>query len=350
VMGDFMGLGAGSNWRLAVGALVLAAGSVGAQPVWAQDGLPVVRRDSAALDAIIAKDAKIELIAEGVQWAEGPAWVASGVSDGTKQGGYLVFSDPPANLLRRWDAKNGVSVVLNPSGTADFDPKLVREAGSNGVIPDKAGGIIIANSGGRTIEAIDLKSGKRHVLADRYNGKRFSSPNDLVRSPDGRIYFTDPPYGFSAGDASPLKEAAQNGVYLLKAGKVSLVDGSLTRPNGVGLSPDGRRLYVSVSDPAAPRIYAYDLDARGKAAKRRVFFDAASLMGRKAAGLPDGMKVSSKGILFASAPGGMLILSPKGKVLGQITSPEPIANCAFGPDGKSLFLAANHKIFRLELR
>ena len=164
-----------------------------------------------------------------------------------------------------------MTTFLAPSGAGDTDSKLVREPGSNGLAADAGGHVVIANSGGRCLTRLDPITKKRTMLVDRYRGKRFNSPNDLTIARSGAIYFTDPPYGFADGDASPLKELPHNGVYRWQAGGVAeLVDGELTRPNGVALSPDERRLYVSVSDEQAPRILVYDLDARGMPRDRRV--------------------------------------------------------------------------------
>lgn len=311
-----------------------------ATPAFAQAVAPTVRRVSPKLDRIIAPDAKVEVIATGIKWAEGPVWV--------RQGGYLLFSDPPANIMRKWSRKGGVSVFMEPSGLPNPDPKLVREAGSNGMAMDHQGRLLIANSGGRSLDRVDLASAKRTVLVDRYKGKRFNSPNDMHVAKSGAIYFTDPPYGLLNGNESPIKELPFNGVYRwTEGGEAVLVDDSLTWPNGIALSPDERKLYVSVSDEKARRIMVYDLDAKGMPTGSRVFLDASAMPGP---GNPDGMKVAADGTLFCSSPGGMWVFTPEAEPLGVIEDGMPIANCAFGDDGSTLYMASSDRILRLPLR
>jgi gluconolactonase len=318
--------------------LALAAAPAGA----AGTAAPAIRRLSPALDRVIAPGSAVETIATGIRWAEGPVWVP---------GTGLLFSDPPANLIRRWTRAAGAVPFLSPSGAAGTDPKLVREAGSNGLALARDGALLIANSGGRSIDRLDLRTGERTVLAGGYEGRRFNSPNDLHVARSGAVYFTDPPYGFTDGDRSPLKEATGNGVYRWSAdGRVVLIDGALTLPNGIALSPDERRLYVSVSDPAAPRIMAYDLDGHGSPTASRVWLDAKPLLAGNAPGLPDGMKVARDGTLFCSVPGGMMVLTAKAEPLGLIVAGRAIANCAFGEDGATLFMTASDRVLRLRLK
>ena len=301
---------------------------------------PTIRRLSPKLDHIIPPNAKVEVIAQNIKWAEGPVWV--------KDGGFLLFSDPPANIMRRWSAKDGVSVFMTPSGTAGLDPKLVREAGSNGLAMDNHGRLLIANSGGGSIDRVDLKTRQRITLVSKYDGKRLSSCNDMAVAKSGAIYFTDPPYGFAQGDASPLKEAKQNGVYRFVEGQpLQLVDGSLTRPNGIALSPDDKRLFVSNSDEKDRKLVYYDLGPDGMpTGPAKLFLDAGTLKGP---GNPDGMKIAADGTMFCSSPGGMWILTPAGEKLGLIEDGAPIANCCFGEDGRTLFLTSNTRVLRLRL-
>jgi gluconolactonase len=327
------------NRRAVLGGLAAATAISAWRPANAQ-AEPSLHRLSPELDRLVAPDARVEVIATDIRWAEGPTW--------SRAHNALFFSDPPANIMRRWTRADGVEPFLQPSGAGDTDPTLVREPGSNGLIVGRDGALRIANSGGRSVDRLDLSTKARQVLVKRYRGKRFNSPNDLVEARDGALYFTDPPYGFANPDHSPLRELAVNGVYRWQpGGEAVLVDGELTRPNGIGLSPDQRRLYVSVSDEAAPRIMVYDLDARGHAVRRRVLLDA---KGMKGPGLPDGMKVAANGTLLCSAPGGFYFLSPEGEPLGLVADGGSIANACFGEAGTTLFLTANHRVLRLPLR
>lgn len=303
-----------------------------------------VQRENPALDGLIAPGAKVETIAEGVTWAEGPVWV--------RDGGYLLLSDPPENRMFRWSAKDGFGVFLKPSGYAGTDTAIFREDGSNGLIPgDRPGTILMADSGSRGIARLDLATKAKTFLVTQYQGKKFNSPNDLVLARDGSIWFTDPPYGLKGLDKSPAKQMPFNGVYrLMPNGEVRLIDGSLTFPNGIGLSPDQRTLYVSVSDPDKARIYAYSLDSAGKVLSRRVFADMTALVKQGLSGLPDGMKIDVHGHLFASGPGGIHVISPKGVELGLIKTAATSENCAFGEDGRTLFIASTHSVLRVRTR
>jgi gluconolactonase len=296
------------------------------------------------LDAVLDNASPIEVLATGYKWAEGPVWV--------KQGGYLLFSDVPANLCYRWKPGQGVSVFLSPSGLAGPIPAGVREAGSNGLAIDAKGRLIMADSGTRAIAAVDLKTKKKTILADKYEGKRFSSCNDVAIHGNGTIYFTDPPYGFTDGDASPLKEIPFNGVYRLDPqGIVNLIADDLSRPNGVALSPDQQTLYVSMSDAKRPHILAYPLDIDGGASDApRIFHDFSDALAQKLPGMPDGLKVAKSGHVFASGPGGIYVLSPEGGKLGLIATGKATANCNFGEDGKSLFLTSSDMIARVRLK
>ncbi|HJV42170.1 SMP-30/gluconolactonase/LRE family protein [Caulobacter sp.] len=330
---------------LGAGAALIVAGQGFAAETFPKIGR--IRRLSPELDAIIAPDAVIEQLVDGISWAEGPAWVRSG--------GYLLFSDVPGNVMHRWSAKDGKTEFLRPSGYDGPPTKIFREAGTNGAIISALGELLVCDCGNRGLAKVDLTTKKKTVLASTFQGKKFNSPNDLVEVRGGplkgSLYFTDPPYGLEGLDASPAKEMAFNGVYLLRPnGEVALIDDKLSFPNGVGLSPDGKRLYVSISDPKRPVIMAYDLGADGLPTASKVFFDASDLLKTGGPGLPDGMKVDAQGRLFASGPGGIMILTPGAKLLGVIETGGPIANCVFGEDGKTLFLTSNHVVARLRTK
>jgi gluconolactonase len=301
-----------------------------------------VQRLSPALDAIVPAGVEIEQLASGFDWSEGPVWVANG--------GYLVFSDVPANIAYRWSEKDGLSEFLNPSG-AQGDVAGFREPGSNGLILDADGQLLMCDHGSRAVVRVDLKTRAKTVLVDRFKGRRFNSPNDLIRAPSGALYFTDPPYGLKGLNQSPMKELAFNGVYHWdRKGEPALIDDGLTFPNGVALSPDHRTLYVSVSDGKNPAIWAYALKENGLPdGGRRLFFDAKPLAAAGGRGMPDGMAVDVEGRLFATGPGGVLVLSPAGELLGVIQTGRPVANCAFGEDGRTLFLTSDDILARVRL-
>jgi Gluconolactonase len=209
----------------------------------------------------------------------------------------------------------------------------------------------MADHGNRQVSRVDSVNFTKTVLADRYNGKRFNSPNDLVFNRAGDLFFTDPPYGLAKLNDDPAKELDFNGVYRLSgAGVLSLLTRELTFPNGIALSPDERTLYVAVSDPTRPVWMAYDLRADGTVGNGRVFFDASALAKAGRSGLPDGMKVDAAGNVFASGPGGVLVFSPQGKHLGTIVTGNLTANCAFGDDGSTLYMTVNHALMRVRLR
>lgn len=326
--------------------LLAAAAALPFAPALAQTApqrVGSIRRLDPALDALIDVDSPIEMLASGYQWAEGPVWV--------KAGDFLLFNDVPQNTMWRWCTKYGAQLFLKPSGLAGPVPEGIREAGANGLTLDAQGQLIIADSGSRTVARLTLPGKQRSVLADRFEGKRFNSPNDVTVHKSGAIYFTDPPYGLKDGDTSPLKELAINGVYRLAPdGKVALIDGSLKRPNGIDLSPDGSTLYVAMSDEARPHVLAYTLDANGMAGTPRLFRDMSADLAAGLPGLPDGMTVHRDGPVFASGPGGIHVLSPEGKPLGLISTGKATANCAFGEDGRSLFLTSSDMLCRVRIK
>ena len=310
--------------------------------VSAQTPLRSIERLDPALDALIAPDAAIELLADGFDWTEGPVW--------HRPGGYLLFSDIPRNAIHKWKDGQGVSLYMRPAGYAGSTP-FGRELGSNGLTLDANGELVMADHGNRQVSRVDSVTFTKTTLVDRYDGKRFNSPNDLVYSRAGDLFFTDPPYGLWKLNADTAKELDFNGVYRLsRAGVLTLLTRELTFPNGIALSPDERTLYVAVSDPARPIWMAYNLQADGTIAGGRVFFDASALAKSGRQGLPDGMKVDAAGNVFASGPGGILVFSPQGKHLGTIVTGELTANCAFGDDGSTLYMTANHTLMRVRLR
>ncbi|GGO91022.1 SMP-30/gluconolactonase/LRE family protein [Stakelama pacifica] len=332
--------------RMLLGTMVAAPAAACAhsltEPEYPRVG--AVERLDPRLDAIIAPDAPIEVLATGYSWAEGPTWV--------DRGGYLLFSDPPNNVVHRWQPGVGAAPFLKPSGLAGPIPAAVREAGANGLDIDRQGRLVMADSGTRAIARVDLATKQKTLLATRYQGKRFNSPNDLVISRTGAIYFSDPPYGFSAFDESPLRELLFNGVYRLAPdGSVALLDDSHHRPNGIGLSPDERTLYLALSDEKRPQVLAYSLDAYGMpTGAPRLFLDMSEGLAAGRPGLPDGLKVDSAGHVFATGPGGVHICTPEGDLLGIVATGKAVANCALGgPNGRDLFLTSHDMLARVRL-
>jgi gluconolactonase len=260
-------------------------------------------------------------------------------------GQYLLFSDVPRNVVHRWKEGEKTTDFMYPSGYTGAKERG-GEPGSNGLTLDRSGRLVLCQHGDRQVGRRE-KDGSVTALARYYNYRRFNSPNDLVFKKNGDLYFTDPPYGLEKNVDDPLKELGYQGVYRLKPdGKVTLLTSDLTRPNGIAFSPDEKKLYVAVSDPKEPNIWVYDVDKDGMISNGRIFFNASHLMeGKK--GLPDGLKVDLKGNLWATGPGGVLILSPEGKHLGTINTGEATANCAWGDDGSVLYITADMYLCRV---
>jgi gluconolactonase len=299
-----------------------------------------VEASSSQFGQLVAPNAQVRYIADGFTWAEGPVWVA--------RGGYLLLSDVPANRMYRWAPGEGkATVFLEPSGATETNG--LREAGTNGLKPGPTGAILAADSGDRAIVLLDLATKSTRVLADRFEGKRLNSPNDIAVGPDGAIWFTDPPYGLDGIDDSPLKEQAANRVYRLAPdGSLTAVESELRFPNGIAFSPDGRTLYVSNSDPKNAVILAWDVSPAGKLSRRRVFADMNALAAKGLPGLPDGMCIDQRGDLWASGPGGIHVLSPAGKELGLISTGVAMSNCTFGgPDGRTIYMTSTHQVVAL---
>ena len=335
-------------WLSFAVALVGAAGQ-------AQDAA-IVKFDP-GLDAILSADAKLEkLTAEGFAGGEGPVWVSTGKT------GYLLFSDIPGNKIFKWipdcfeypcPATGKVSVYLEHAGNKDGVKPGEMGRGSNGVTTDKQHRIVVDATGDRALERIE-KNGTRKVLADRYEGKRLTCPNDVIIKGNGTIYFTDGGAGcLEGGENSPTKELPYHGVYMLKKGKLTLLDkdpGGLP-PNGIALSPDEKVLYVTNGgpQPAMRKIFAYDIQSDDTVKNSRMIID---LTGEKGLGGPDGVKVDRQGNIYTAATGGLWIFSPQGKRLGLVRAPEMIrfANNAFGdPDSKTMYLVSNKNLWRIRV-
>ena len=300
--------------------------------------LGTIERLDPALDDLLGKGAVIEKLAEGFDWSEGPVWMPAG---------YLLFSDVPLNTIFKWTPESGVSIFIQPSGYSGTVPRG-GEPGSNGLTRDKPGRLIACQHGDRRVAR--WEHGKWSTIADRFEGKRFNSPNDVVVKSNGDLYFTDPPYGLVRNVDDPAKEIPFQGVYrVTKDGKVILLTSEVTRPNGLAFSPDEKILYIASSDPQKAIWMSYRVKDDGMLGEGRVFADVTSMV-KNRKGLPDGMKVDKRGNLWATGPGGVLIFSPQGKHIGTLATGEATANCAWGGDGSTLYITADMYLCRVKTK
>lgn len=304
-----------------------------------------VLRFDPAFDELIAEDAKIEVLTSGFIWAEGPVWVADA---SLEQGGYVLFSDIPNNRIVQWVEGRGAETWMKPSGYTGVEP-YGSEPGCNGLLLDKKGQLISCEHGDRRISLL-TKGGGKMTLADRYEGKRLNSPNDVCLGADGEtLYFTDPPYGLPERWEDPRRELDFCGVYRLSPdGELTLMTEEMTRPNGIAFSPDFKTLYVAQSDPEAAIWKAFPVKEDGTLGESRVLHDATAAFKEGLPGLPDGLKVDAKGNLWATGPGGVYVFSPEGKLLGRISTGEKTANCGWGDDGSTLYLTADTYLCRIQ--
>lgn len=301
-----------------------------------------IERLDPAINNLIPENAKIEVLAEGFTWTEGPLWI--------EDGQYLLFSDIPPNRIMKWSEKDGLNIYLTPSG---FTGVIERkgEPGSNGLILDKNGNLVLCQHGDRRMARMttDLSNPqpKFETIIAEYEGKRFNSPNDAIYDSQGNLYFTDPPYGLEKNMEDPAKEIDFQGVYRYATdGQLSLISDKISRPNGIALSPDETTLYVACSDPKAATWTAFDLNKDGTVASEKLFYDATGSEGK---GLPDGLKVDKKGNIWATGPGGVWVFSPEGKVLGKIKTGEATSNCAFNAGQTALYMTCDDYLMRIKL-
>lgn len=318
----------------AVMALAVACSNAPEQAASAPAVRPAIERLDPGLDALVSTNASVEKVAEGFKFLEGPLWRSSG----------LWFSDLVGNIAYQRSLDGKITEVLNPGGYDGKDAPAGAYIGSNGIVAGPGNTVLIAQHGNRRIVTMDAK-GKVTILVDRFEGKRLNSPNDLVYAPDGALYFTDPPFGLPKQDEDPGKELKFNGVFRFSKGQLRPVVQDLPRPNGIAFSPDYKTLYVSNSGPK--RLWMrYDVAADGSVANGRVFADASASPDE---GVPDGFKVDSAGNVYASGPGGVWVLSPQGMHLGTIRTPEAASNCAWGDDGKTLYITAVRGVYKIRV-
>jgi gluconolactonase len=292
-------------------------------------------------DALLPPDTKIEKIADDLKWSEGPLWDARTST--------LLFSDIPRNRIMQWHAEKGVTVFLERSGYTGAAPFTGHEPGSNGLTFDPQGRLTICQHGDRRVARREA-DGTIVAVASSFEGKKLNSPNDLVFDRQGALYFTDPPFGLPGTFTDPTKELPFNAVFRVgRDGKVTAVAKDLEAPNGLAFSPDYRTLYVANARATSPIWKAYAVNADGSLDQGRVFADSSGLY-KKGDGVPDGLKVDVAGNLFATGPGGVLVYAPDGTLLGRILTGVPTANVAFGEDGTTLFITANHRVLRLRTK
>lgn len=327
-----------TGWRLLVALVVFAPTTMAAEPSSNPSRFGVIDRLDSRFDQLVPTDAKLEKLADGFEWSEGPVWV--------RDGGYLLFSDIPRNSVMKWMPQSQVSLFLKPSGYTGPDG-WGEEPGSNGLLINSSGRLVLCQHGDRRVAELQEDRSFK-TLVDRYEGKRLNSPNDGVYHSSGDLYFTDPPYGLPKGWDDPHRELDFCGVYRLsKDGRLTLLTKEMTRPNGIGLSPDEKTLYVAQSDPSAALWKAFDVKSDGTLGPGRVFRDVTDWVNKKP-GLPDGLKIDQHGNLFATAPGGVHVFAPDGTHLGSIDTGERTANCAWGDDGSTLYICADMYLCRIK--
>ncbi|MGH9588163.1 MAG: SMP-30/gluconolactonase/LRE family protein [Acidobacteriaceae bacterium] len=296
-----------------------------------------VLRLAPALDQLIAPGVEPEVVSGGYVFTEGPMW----------RGGRLWFSDEEGDRIHAV-TPDGQDTVLVDFTEGPYARPHGQKTGPNAMATSKDGSVVLCEQYGRAV--VRLVGGPGHLrptpFFDNYRGKHLNSPNDLVFLPDGSFFFTDPPYGLKGRDHDPAKQLSFDGVFHYKDGKLTPIITNLTLPNGVALSPDNKTLYVNNSGPKQ-RVIAYPLRADGTVGPPH---DVIDFTGKEGPGVPDGMKIDSRGNIWTTGPGGIRIVTPEGKVLGQILLPEVAANLAWGGDGSTLYITARTHVYRLQTR
>jgi gluconolactonase len=304
-----------------------------------------VERIDPALDAIIQNDPKVEVIADGFEWSEGPVWI--------KEQNMLLFSDVPKNTIYKWTSEKGKEVYLTPSGYTGTEKQYRNEPGSNGLTLNSEGKLVLCQHGDRRVAMMDAlltaPESKFITLVDNYQGKKLNSPNDAVFRSNGDLFLTDPPYGLPKQENDSSREIPFQGVFKVSNGVASLITDSLTRPNGIAFFPGEKTLLVANSDPGKATWYAFDLLKNDSIANARIFYDATENT-KTEKGLPDGMRIDKQGNVFASGPGGIWIFNKEGKVLGKIKISEATSNCVLADDDKTLYATCDMYVVKIKLR
>ncbi len=301
-----------------------------------------IERLDPAINSLIAEDAVIEILAEGFTWTEGPLWIADG--------SYLLFSDIPPNSIFKWTEDAGVSLYLKPSGYTGSKERG-GEPGSNGLLLDREGHLILCQHGdrkiGKMVTPLEDPQPVFQTVIGEYNGKRFNSPNDGVFDNNWNLYFTDPPYGLEERMEDTLKQLDFQGVFRYSnTEELTLISDKIPRPNGIGLSPDQSKLYVASSE-GEPMWTEFSMDESGGVVSEKVFYNSSERDGK---GAPDGLKVDKSGNIWATGPGGVWIFNPAGKVLGKIKTGQATSNCAFDDQEQVLYITCDDYLMRIRLR
>jgi len=314
--------------------LLLTACATAYEPTY-----PTIGAIDSVDEGILAKGAAVENLGGEFLWSEGPVWM---------EDGYLLFTDVPGNSIWKFTEEDGLELWMQPSGSkvkADY----TSSPGANGLFPAGDGRLLVPDHGNRALYAMDVDTQVKTVLADTYEGKRLNSPNDAVVHSSGAVYFTDPPYGLIDQDDNPAKDLDFNGVFALwPNGDLTVIDSTLTRPNGIALSPDGATLYVANSDPDDSKYLSYPVAEDGTVGAGSLFLDVTAERKSEGFGNPDGMAVAEDGTIFATGPGGVWVLSPEAEQLGIIRTGKPVANVAFGDaDRKTLYMTSYDTLTRV---
>jgi len=319
--------------------LVACQGNKGKEKI-ERKTIGTVERLHTSLDKLIDPTAKIEVIAEGFAWSEGPLWV--------EEHQLLLFSDVPNNKIYKWSETQGLKEYLDLSG---YTGKVERggEKGSNGLLLDRNGNLVLCQHGNRQVAQMDapfvLPKSSYISLANKFNGKKLNSPNDIIQRSNGDLFFTDPPYGLNDQEIEK-KELSFNGVYKLDTlGTLTLLIDTLSRPNGLALSPNEKKLIVGNSDIKKPMLFAYNIDVNDSLTSAGIVVNF-----QKYGGAPDGFKIDQQGNIFTSGPGGIWIFNNEYVPIGKIKLPQAVSNCCLADGGKTLYITAAHQVLRLRMR